>query len=113
MVNSAQVDETAHTLEVSTFYLSSTELTFTQYDAFCAATNREKPMDEGWGRNQRPVINVSWYDAVAYCNWRSEQEGYAPVYTINGTNVSANWDANGYRLPTEAETAPMRWDCTI
>lgn len=103
MGSGAQYDETPHMVEVSDFYLGRTELTFGEYDAFCEATDREKPIDEGWGRGQRPVINVGWYDAVAYCNWRSEQEGYTPVYTINGEEVAANWAANGYRLPTEAE----------
>lgn len=50
-----------------------------------------------------PVENISWLDAVAYCNARSEKEGLTPVYTIDGQNVSWDRSANGYRLPTEAE----------
>jgi formylglycine-generating enzyme required for sulfatase activity len=46
---------------------------------------------------------VSWYDAIEYCNKRSQREGLTPAYTINGTNVTWNRSANGYRLPTEAE----------
>ena len=60
-------------------------------------------MIAGWGRGSRPAINVSWYDAVKYCNWLSEQEGLTLAYEINGTSVSWNQSANGYRLPTEAE----------
>jgi formylglycine-generating enzyme len=78
-------------------------VTFEEYDAFCEATGREKPNDEGWGRGDRPVINVSWYDAVAYCNWLSEQDGFTEVYTIKGKTVTVDWNADGYRLPTEAE----------
>jgi formylglycine-generating enzyme required for sulfatase activity len=51
------------------FYMGETEVTFTQYDAFCDATGRKKPSDYGWGRGNRPVMNVNWHDAVAYCNW--------------------------------------------
>ena len=51
------------------FYMSETEVTFAQYDAFCDATGREKTNDQGWGRGNRPVFNVSWHDAVAFANW--------------------------------------------
>ncbi|MBK8703119.1 MAG: SUMF1/EgtB/PvdO family nonheme iron enzyme [Saprospiraceae bacterium] len=95
--------ETLHPVTVSTFYLSPYEVTFEEYDRYCETTGKEKSGDQGWGRGKRPVINVNWYDAVEYCNWRSRQANLKPVYTINGTNVSADWSANGYRLPTEAE----------
>ena len=51
----------------------------------------------------RPVEKVSWFDVVAFCNKLSELEGLEPAYSINGKNVTCNWDAKGYRLPTEAE----------
>ena len=68
-----------------------------------------------------PVYNVTWYHIIAYCNKRSIAEGIIPCYIINdstnpnywgsipnGTSsiwdeVTCDWDANGYRLPTEAE----------
>lgn len=96
-------NETPHAVTVDDFYLHRFEVTFEEYDQFCEATNRDKPGDEGWGRGKRPVINVAWHDAVAYCNWKSKEVGLQPVYRINGTSVSADWNADGYRLPTEAE----------
>lgn len=51
----------------------------------------------------RPVEQVSWIDILTFCNLLSSREGLTPVYSINGTSVSANWNSNGYRLPTEAE----------
>lgn len=75
-----------HRVEIAEpFALAKYPVTFEEYDAFCKATDREKPGDEGWGRGRRPVINVSWEDAQAYCAWLSEQTGEA------------------YRLPSEAE----------
>jgi formylglycine-generating enzyme required for sulfatase activity len=50
-----------------------------------------------------PVECISWFDAIEYCNKRSAKEGLSPVYTRNGDNVTWNKNANGYRLPTEAE----------
>ncbi len=96
-------DEMVHTVTLSAFQIGAYEVTFEEYDAFCDATGREKPDDGGWGRGRRPVINVSWEDAIAYCNWLSTQHGYQPVYSINGGNSTARREANGYRLPTEAE----------
>ncbi len=111
-------EQPVHQVYLSDFYMSQTEVTFEEYDTFCMATHRPKPDDSGWGREKRPVINVDWYDAVEYCNWRSQQAGLSPVYLIekNGQDsnnqspedtkkwvVRVNWYANGYRLPTEAE----------
>ncbi|TPE55695.1 sulfatase-modifying factor protein [Maribrevibacterium harenarium] len=67
------------------FYFSKHEVTFAQYDHFARTTGRALPPDNGWGRGQRPVINVSWYDAKAYTAWLSDQTGAE------------------YRLPTEIE----------
>ncbi len=79
------------------FYIGQFAVTFAEYDLFCEQTKikkrfiffkvlpRENPDDEGWGRWQRPVINVSWFDAMAYCEWLSEQTG------------------KSYCLPTEAQ----------
>jgi len=50
-----------------------------------------------------PVEEISWFDAVEFCNKRSILEGLTPAYIITGSNVQWIRDANGYRLPTEAE----------
>ena len=95
------------------FYMGKYEVTFDEYDAFCGATGRSKTSDWGWGN--RPVINVSWWDAIAYCNWLSQKEGLPVAYRLCGEPSEGQMlDANGnvttditkvlgYRLPTEAE----------
>lgn len=52
-----------------------------------------------------PVENVSWTDAVEFCNALSRRAGLTPVYRVAADGESADWDAaaDGYRLPTEAE----------
>ena len=57
------------------FAIGKYEVTFEDYDLFARATGRPLPDDEGWGRGQRPVINVSWNDAIAYAEWLSEKTG--------------------------------------
>jgi formylglycine-generating enzyme required for sulfatase activity len=50
---------------VGDFALGEYEVTFTEYDRFAEATSRNKPDDRGWGRGRRPVIEVSWEEAMA------------------------------------------------
>lgn len=69
------------------FWMSKTEITFDQYDAYAVAAGKEKPNDEGWGRVDRPVINVSWNDAQGYVKWLSQN---------NNQGLQC-------RLPSEAE----------
>ncbi|MBN8544656.1 MAG: SUMF1/EgtB/PvdO family nonheme iron enzyme [Ignavibacteria bacterium] len=53
--------------------------------------------------DNKPVDNLQWIDAINFCNTLSMRSGLTPVYSINGSVVTADWNANGYRLPTEAE----------
>lgn len=59
----------------------------------------------GAGDPDAPAVDVSWDMAVAFCNALSVLEGLTPAYTIHGPNGDVTWrrDADGYRLPTEAE----------
>ena len=90
-------DETQHTVTVSDFYMSQYELTQEEYEKVTG----KNPSNFSGG--DLPVENISWLDAVSYCNSRSESEGRTPVYIIDGQNVSWDLNANSYRLPTEAE----------
>ncbi|MBV5272226.1 MAG: SUMF1/EgtB/PvdO family nonheme iron enzyme, partial [Lamprocystis purpurea] len=81
----SDVEGPQHPVRIAQFAIGKCAVTFAQYDAFCAATGRQPPGDHGWGRGKRPVINVSWKDAVAYAVWLSKETG------------------EHYRLPTEAE----------
>jgi len=93
------------------FHIGKYETTFDEYDAFCEATGRSKPDDDwGWGRGTRPVMNVSWWDAIAYCNWLSEKESLPKAYDSEGNILDKDGRITtdpskvvGYRLPTEAE----------
>jgi len=105
-------DEALHRVTVSAFYIGKYQVTQAEYEAVMG-TNPSKYK----GANL-PVENVSWYDAVEYCNRLSQREGLTPAYTIDKSRSDPNnkneyddirWlvilnpNANGYRLPTEAE----------
>jgi len=92
------------------FYIGKYETTFDEYDAFCEATGKSSPDDKNWGRGNRPVINVTWWDAIDYCNWLSEKEKLPKAYDSNGNLLDKDGRVTtditkvlGYRLPTEAE----------
>jgi formylglycine-generating enzyme required for sulfatase activity len=57
-------------------------------------------MKAGKGSNY-PCVEVTWYGSAAWCNYRSEMEGLTPCYSF--ADWTCNWNANGYRLPSEAE----------
>ncbi|MDR2494891.1 MAG: formylglycine-generating enzyme family protein [Spirochaetaceae bacterium] len=90
-------DETEHKVTVDAFYLGKYEVTQEEYQAVTG----NNPSD--FKGPSLPVEQVSWYDAVAYCNARSVKEGLTPAYTIGEQEIVWNHGADGYRLPTEAE----------
>jgi formylglycine-generating enzyme required for sulfatase activity len=59
---------------------------------------------ESKGSDDLPVERVSWFDALEFCSALSQKEGLRPFYAIKGQSVELlDWNAPGYRLPTEAE----------
>ena len=90
-------DETQHEVTVSGFYMSPYEVTQAEYEHLMGVNPSHFK-----GENL-PVENVSWLDAVRFCNAKSAEAGLTPAYTIEGKNVTWNRASNGFRLPTEAE----------
>jgi len=74
-----------HRISLSGYWLGKTEVTFLQFDEFCRRTGHRPPSDQGWGRGERPVINVSRRGAADYCAWLAGETGLP------------------FRLPSEAE----------
>jgi formylglycine-generating enzyme required for sulfatase activity len=96
-------EQPVHTVQITrSFYVSKYEVTFDQYDEFCADADSPRRDDHGFGRGSRPAI-ANWYNAVAYCNWQSERAGLTPCYKLARLATECDFSANGYRLPTEAE----------
>ncbi|MCB5234542.1 MAG: SUMF1/EgtB/PvdO family nonheme iron enzyme [Candidatus Cloacimonetes bacterium] len=106
-----------HSVTLSSFSIGKYQVTQSEYQAVMGSN---PALDYGVGSNY-PVYFINWYDAITYCNLRSIIEGLTPVYSISdSTNPDdwgivpywydatwdaavCNWNANGYRLPTEAE----------
>jgi formylglycine-generating enzyme required for sulfatase activity len=88
----------AHQVTISkAFYMGRTEVT-------------QKEWLEIMGNNPSnfkgdnlPVENITWFEALEYCNKRSQKEGLTPVYRGSDSTITCDFNATGYRLPTEAE----------
>ncbi len=119
-----KADETQRTVTLSKgFFVKKSEVTLAEWREV-----REQGAAKGYTdlaagsidvvsdlSGKRPVTGISWWDAIKWCNLRSEIEGKTPVYYQSATFLSTsvlrtgkltpvvNWNANGYRLPTEAE----------
>ena len=115
-----------HTVQLDDFKMAKTEVTVFQFALYCKGSYTkdslkiEKFLVSSWGKEgigNNPVVMVNWYQAVAYCNWSSEQLGLEPAYIIDKINkdpdnknnddwkwtVSINKEGTGLRLPTEAQ----------
>lgn len=91
--------KTAWTAHVNTFLLAPVPVTNALY--FSIMQKTVEPNDDP----QAPVVNVSWNDAISFCNLLSQHSGLTGCYSVSddSDSVVCNWEADGYRLPTEAE----------
>ena len=116
-------EKPVHNVTLSSFYMSDHELTQAEYVAVMGTNPSYFKSSPASGEVQenRPVENVSWFDAIYFCNKYSESVGLTPCYKVNGNTSVTSWSytphngnsisgtitcnmtADGYRLPTEAE----------
>jgi formylglycine-generating enzyme required for sulfatase activity len=86
-----------HTVTLTSFYMGKYEVTQKEWVEIMGANPSHFKGDT------LPVEQVSWHDAIEYCNKRSLREGLTPAYRGSGDSVTCDLSASGYRLPTEAE----------
>jgi len=115
------VEKPAHEIYVDTFLIDVCPITNHQFKQFikdCPIWQKEAGVNRylnvyylyTWrkglifpkGKRDHPAVYMNWYAAAAYCNWRSRNENLEQCYDGN-KDFTCNFDANGYRLPTEAE----------
>lgn len=100
MGSDAEDEGPVHEARVSDFCIMRTEVTQAEYAALMGAN----PSSFFRGRGaDHPVTNVGRSDAAAYANALSERDGLKPCYDLSGGGVDCDWEADGWRLPTEAE----------
>ena len=103
------------------FYMGIHQVTQEQWTAVMTGSDNNLDPSEftsgaagGEVQVKRPVENITWFDAIEFCNRLSDRAGLESVYTITGitrntdgqitaATVTAEWSKNGFRLPTEAE----------
>ncbi len=108
-----------HEVTLNDFYIGKDEVTIDLYTQFCDEVGdhlpqfknkfemKEKRVPESIYKyrieKHKSICGVDWYDSVAFCNWLSKKLKLRPCYKINFSNVTCDFSANGFRLPTEAE----------
>ena len=112
-----EADALPTNVTVTGYYMDTNLVSYSQWQSvyYYATNNGYSFTNAGAGKAaNQPAQSIDWYDAVKWCNARSQQAALTPVYYTDGgwtqvyTNgetdaVYPNWKANGYRLPTEAE----------
>ena len=88
-------EKPAHKVKIGAFYMDKYEVTQAAYERMMG---RNPAKFKG---PDKPVERVSWFGAIQYCNMRSLREGFTPCYDLE--TLECNYEADGYRLPTEAE----------
>lgn len=78
-------EQPIHPVTLTSFEIGKTPITVSMYDEFCRNTGHSTPARPNWNGWHHPVVNISWDDAIAFCQWLSYRSGQT------------------YRLPTEAE----------
>ena len=86
-------------MQIKPFLLAKYVVTTELYDAIINSTCND------YKNSNKPVVNISWHDAITFCNSLSKTAGLTEFYSIqdDGKKVSCNLHSNGYRLPSEAE----------
>ncbi len=90
-------DVNQKTIKVNPFYIGKYEVTQEQWKTVIGTDYFEFTGDN------LPADNVYWNEAVSFCNVLSQWDGLTPCYSIKNNEFVCNWNADGYRLPTEAE----------
>ena len=103
--NGRRANEVIRPVTISTpFLIGIHEVTNKQFAAYKKNHNSGSEVHVSLAADNNPVANVSWSDAVQYCNWLSKKEGRTPAYRQEfGNWVAIHPSTDGYRLPTEAE----------
>jgi formylglycine-generating enzyme required for sulfatase activity len=90
-------EKPVHTVTVKSFYMGRTEVSQKEWQEIMGN-------DPSYFKGDNlPVEQVNWYEAVEYCNRLSLKEGLSPAYQGSGNHIVCDFNASGYRLPTEAE----------
>lgn len=100
-VSTTRMEQPVRLVAVDQFYIATTEVTRALWEEIMGSD--PSIFAAGGDKAFLPVENISWLDAVAFCNKLSEKEGLTPAYKIEGDSVSCDFAATGFRLPTEAE----------
>jgi formylglycine-generating enzyme required for sulfatase activity len=115
-----------HKVYLDTYYISKTPVTVGQYKQFCTVTGHAMPQEPGgkmdsfdvphfnlnWSKEDHPMVNVSWNDAVAYCQWLSKETGYKVTLLTEAEWEKAARGVDGRKYPWGNDFDSSRLQCS-
>ncbi|MBP8066222.1 MAG: SUMF1/EgtB/PvdO family nonheme iron enzyme [Flavobacterium sp.] len=91
-------------VKVSSFEMAQYEVTVADWKAYTSANKINMPARPAWGwKDEFPITNITWTQAIDYCNWLSKANNLKPAYSKKGDKYVCDFTADGFRLPTDAE----------
>lgn len=88
---------------LSTFMMSKYEVSTYEWKQYAKENGIQLAATDWKANDNLPITNITWLQAIKYCNWLSTKQGLTPAYTQRGGQYACDFNANGFRLPTEAE----------
>ncbi|MCO6175551.1 formylglycine-generating enzyme family protein [Flavobacterium sp. NRK F10] len=95
-------EQLAHEVTVKDFEIGKYEVTIYEWSLYVRDNKLKFPKIDYLSKNA-PIREISWIDAINYCNWLSKKNGFKPAYKRVNNQYVCDFSSNGYRLPTEAE----------
>ena len=96
--------KTEYQVTVSSFEMNKYEVSVGEWKEYVKVNELKMPARPTWGWNdEKPITNVTWVEAIQYCNWLSTNFNLKPAYKKQNGQYIFDITANGYRLPTDAE----------
>jgi formylglycine-generating enzyme len=109
-----QSDNRRRTVSLDAYWISRHSVTVKQYRKFCSETGHALPKAPSWGwKDDHPIVNVSWNDAVTYCDWLSKEIGHTVTLPTEAQWEKAARGPDGRQYPWGSDFDDSKLWCSV